>query len=196
VIVGYRWLYVVWILCNKLFNKIYLHQNRLLDRCPKAAFDDLNCWWMSSSGLYQMWDLAGTWLLRLNFRKRSSRRSSVLKRWSIWWKNNITHWKFYALDEKFNLWSHSGNSSVQIISKCWANEIHARHLAVTQRIENRIVSWDGNGKAFWVRRCHIDASLLGRTAQKCGSITLFHPKLQHNMPYNIIITPVAISHSI
>jgi hypothetical protein len=171
----------------------YPHQNRLLflDSCPKAAFDDLNCWWKSSSDLYQMSDLARTWLFRLYFRKRSSRRSSVLKRWSIWWQNNMkTNWKFDALlpirelNEEFYLWSHSGNRSVQIISECRANEIHALYLAVTQWIENRIVSWNANGETFRVRRRHIVASWFGRTAQKCGSITLFHPKLHNNISYD------------
>ncbi len=100
-------------------------------------------------------------------------------------KNTLKIWcAMRVLDEKLYLWSHSGNRSVQIISKCRANEIHARHFSgrPTQRIENRIVSWNANGETFRVRWGNIVASLLGRTAQKCGSITLLHRKLKNHMP--------------
>jgi hypothetical protein len=180
----------------------YLHQNRLVYSSIEAAFDDLICWWTSLTGLYQMLDHAGTWLLPLCFRTHLSRQSSELKRWSIFdaktttKKNTLKIWcAMRVLDEEFNLWSHSGNRSVQIISKCRANEIHARHFSgrPTQRIKNRIVSWNVNGETFGVRWGNIDASLFGRTAQKCGSITLLHQKSQNNMPYNNNTVAISLS---
>jgi hypothetical protein len=161
------------------FEKLYLHRNKLLNSCPKGAFDDLNCWWMSSSGLYPMWDLAKSWLLLEYFRTHSSRRSSELRRLSFCSNNIKTHCKCAVCAMYFTCDRIGGT----VPSRLFPNVERIKFMQVTWPLPNGLKTGSFLGMAIgrhsgWGRST-LTPVCAAEQHRKADPSPYFHHRFQH-----------------